>query len=50
MTVDQPLHGPAKENQWSKPDVLGGDTFLILMEDLHNEMTFEKCLGMKAIC
>ena len=46
MTVDQPLYALAKEIQWSKPDVQGEEKFLVMMEDLHIEMTFMKCLGM----
>ena len=46
MTVDQPLYALAKEIQWSKPDVQGEEKFLVMMEDLHIETTFMKCLGM----
>ena len=46
MTVDQPLYALAKEIQWSKPDVQGEEKFLVMMEDLHIEMTFMKSLGM----
>ena len=46
MTVDQPLYALAKEIQWSKTDVQGEEKFLIMMGDLHIEMTFMKCLGM----
>ena len=46
MTVDHPLEAMAKETQWSKPDVLGKDKFLVMMGDLHIEMTFMKFLDM----
>ena len=46
MTVDQPLEAMTKETQWSKPDVLGKDKFLVMMGDLHIEMTFMKFLDM----
>ena len=45
MTVDQPLYALAKEIQRSKPDILGENNFLVMMGDLHIEMTFMKCLG-----
>ena len=45
MTVDQPLYALAKEIQWSKPDILGENNFVVMMGDLHIEMTFMKCLG-----
>ena len=46
MTVDQPLYALAKEIQCSKPDVLGEDKFLVMMVDLHIDMTFMKYLGI----
>ena len=46
MNVDQPLYALAKDIQWSKPDALGEDKFLVMMGDLHIEMKFMKCLGM----
>ena len=46
MTADQPLFALAKEIQWLKPDVLGKNKLLVLMGDLHTEMTFMTCLGM----
>ena len=47
MTVDQPLFVLAKENQWAKPETLGKDKLLVMMGDLHIEMTFMKRLGGK---
>ena len=44
MTVDQPLYAIAKEIQWSN-NQFSEDSFLVLMGDLHIEMTFMKCLG-----
>ena len=46
MTADQSLFALAKEIQWFKPDVLGENKLLVLMGDLHTEMTFMKCLGL----
>ena len=46
MTVDQPLYALAKEIQCSKPDELGEDKFLVMMVDLHIDMTFMKYLGI----
>ena len=46
MTVDQPLYVLAKEIQWSKPEDLGEDKFLVMMGDVHIEIRFMKCLGM----
>ena len=45
MTVDQTLYTLAKEIQWSKPNYLGEGCFLVMMGDLHIEMTFLKCMG-----
>ena len=45
MTADQPLYTIAKEIQWKKVKGLGEDQFLVMMRDLHIEMTFMKCLG-----
>ncbi len=45
MTVDQPLYAIAKEIQWKKVDELGEHCFVVMMGDLHIEMTFMKCLG-----
>ena len=46
MTAHQPLFALAKEIQWLIPDVLGEDKLLVLMGDLHSEMTFMTCLVM----
>ena len=46
MTAHQPLFALAKEIQWLTPDVLGEDKLLVLMGDLHSEMTFMTCLVM----
>ena len=46
MTADQPLFALAKEVQWLNPDVLGENKLLVLMSDLHTEMTFMKYLGI----
>ena len=46
MTVDQPLYALAKTIQWSKPNCLGEDKFLVMLGDLHIEMTLMKCVGM----
>ena len=46
MTVDQPLFALAKTIQWAKPDVFGEDKLVVMMGDLHIEMTFMKCLGI----
>ena len=45
ITVDQPLYALAKFLQWTKPDTLGEQHFLVVMGDLHIEMTFMKCIG-----
>ena len=50
MTADQPLFALAKEIQWLKPDVLGENKLLVLIGDLHTEMTFMTCLGMPETC
>ena len=42
MTVDQPLFALAKEIQSAKPETLGEDKLLVMMGDLHIEMTFMK--------
>ena len=42
MTVDQPLFALAKEIQSAKPKTLGEDKLLVMMGDLHIEMTFMK--------
>ena len=44
MTVNQPLCDLAKEIRWSKPNYFGEDCFLVMMGDLHIEMTFLKCM------
>ena len=46
VTVDQPLFALAKEVQWAKPETLGEYKLLVMMGDLHIEMTFMKCLGV----
>ena len=46
MTADQPLFALAKEVQWLNPDVLGENKLLVLIGDLHTEMTFMKYLGI----
>ena len=46
MTVDQPLFALAKTIQWAKPDVFGEDKLVVMMGDLHIEMTFMKCFGI----
>ena len=38
------MHAIAKEIQWTKPDDLGDEKFM--MGDRHTEMTSMKCLGM----
>ena len=43
MTADQPLFALAKEIQWAKPEFLGEDKLLIMMDALHIEITFMKC-------
>ena len=45
MTADQPLYAIAKQIQWAKSETLGEEKFLVLMGDLHIEMTFMICLG-----
>ena len=50
LTADQPLFALGKQIQWSKPDVFGEDKFVVMMGDLHIEMTVMKCLGTKSIC
>ena len=45
MTVDQPLYALAKCLQWTKPDTLGEQHFLVVMGNLHIEMTFMICIG-----
>lgn len=47
MTVDQPLYALGKQIQWTKPGDIDDDHFLVMMGDLHIEMTFMKCLGKK---
>ena len=46
MTVDQPLFALAKEIQLGKLEFLGEDKFLVMIDDLHIEMTFMKCLDV----
>ena len=46
MTVDQPLFVLAKEIQLEKPEFLGEDKFLVMMDNLYIEMRFIKCLGV----
>ena len=38
MAVDQPLYDLAKKNQWTFPDSLGEDRFVVLLGGLHIEM------------
>ena len=45
MTVDQPLYALGKQIQWTKPGNIDDDHFLVMMGDLHIEMTFMKCIG-----
>ena len=45
MTIDQPLYALAKFLQWTKPDTLGEQHILVVIGDLHIEMTFMKCIG-----
>ena len=47
MTVDQPLYALGKQIQWTKPGEIDNDHFLVMMGDLHIEMTFMKCLGKR---
>ena len=47
MTVDQTLFALTKENQWAKPETLRKDKLVVMMGDLHIEMTFMKRLGGK---
>ena len=45
MTVDQPLYALAKKIQWTWPDVYGEQKFVVMMGELHIEMSFLKVLG-----
>lgn len=45
MTVDQPLYALGKQIQWTKSGDIDDKHFLVMMGDLHVEMTFMKCLG-----
>ena len=47
MTVDQPLYALAKQIQWTKLGHIDDDHFLVMMGDLHIEMTFMKCIGKR---
>ena len=44
-TVDQPLYDLAKKNQWTFPDSLGEDRFVVLLGGLHIEMALWSTLG-----
>ncbi len=45
MAVDQPLYGIAKKLQWTYPDELGEEKFVVLMGGLHIEMALWHTLG-----
>lgn len=45
MTADQPLFALGKEIQWTLPNLLGEDKFVVMMGSLHIEMTIMKCIG-----
>ena len=47
MTVDKPLYALGKQIQWTKPGEIDNDHFLVMMGDLHIEMTFMKCFGKR---
>lgn len=49
MKAEQPLYALAKEIQSFKPNYLDEDCFLVMMDDLHIEMTFLKCIGNKFV-
>ncbi len=45
MAVDQPLYAIAKKLQWTYPDELGEEKFVVLMGSLHIEMALWHTLG-----
>ena len=45
LEADQPLYALCKQIQWSLPDTLGEDRFIIMMGGLHIEMAIQGSVG-----
>ena len=45
IACDQPLYKLAKNIQWTWPETLGEDSYVVMLGGLHIKMTLLKCLG-----
>ena len=45
VTADQPVYALAKQVQWQLPSKFGEDQIVVMMGDLHIEMTFMNAIG-----